>query len=134
MAVSELRRLEAPGSNSLPSRLILGVVGVAALLLIGCSNSSTSSAEKAPTSAPGAPTPAATPKPKPATAVVASRPSRGCQASSIAASGQTTLTLAAGGAHGTYVRHLPPSYDGRKPMPLVVDLHGYGESAAVHTA
>ena len=31
-----------------------------------------------------------------------------------------------------YYRHIPPQPDGIKPLPLVVDLHGYSEGATVH--
>lgn len=43
-----------------------------------------------------------------------------------------TLPFAASGDTGTYIRHLPPAYDGKVPLPLVLDLHGYGEAASVH--
>ena len=32
---------------------------------------------------------------------------------------------------GSYIEHLPPTYTGRAPMPLVVDLHGWSEPAAI---
>ena len=38
------------------------------------------------------------------------------------------------GDQGTHIRHLPPSYAGRQPLPLIIDLHGYSETAAIHTA
>lgn len=63
---------------------------------------------------------------------VASRPSAGCQAT-VVAPGQSTLNLSAGGDKGIYIRHLPPSYDGRQPMPLILDLHGWSEGASIHT-
>ena len=31
-----------------------------------------------------------------------------------------------------YYQHIPPQPDGIKPLPLVVDLHGYSEGATVH--
>ena len=37
--------------------------------------------------------------------------------------------LAAGGDEGAYVREVPPSYSGRTPLPVVIDLHGWGEQA-----
>ena len=30
----------------------------------------------------------------------------------------------------SYVLHVPPAYDGKRPVPLVVDFHGIGESGA----
>jgi polyhydroxybutyrate depolymerase len=104
-------------------------VALAALLAAGCSSSGSngSAPRPSPTS------PAATSSAPAAPAAVASRPSDGCRATTSASPGETTLALSAGGEQGTYVRHLPPSYDGRKPLPLVIDLHGYAEAAAIHT-
>jgi polyhydroxybutyrate depolymerase len=65
---------------------------------------------------------------------VPARPSAGCTVSPAAAPGSTDQLLAAGGDQGAYVRQIPPSYTGRTPMPVVVDLHGYGESATVQAA
>jgi polyhydroxybutyrate depolymerase len=36
-----------------------------------------------------------------------------------------------GQAGGNYIRHVPPAYAPPTPLPLVVDLHGWGETAAV---
>jgi polyhydroxybutyrate depolymerase len=36
------------------------------------------------------------------------------------------------GMERAYFRHVPRGYDGRKPLPLVLDLHGTSEPAAVH--
>lgn len=46
--------------------------------------------------------------------------------------GDSTQPLSAAGLEGTYVRHLPPVYDGERALPVVVDLHGWSEPAAVH--
>jgi polyhydroxybutyrate depolymerase len=43
------------------------------------------------------------------------------------------MTLISGGTERTFIRHVPPSYAASTPMPLVVDLHGYSEGAAIHT-
>lgn len=43
-----------------------------------------------------------------------------------------TLPFAAAGDTGIYIRHVPPSYTGRVPLPLVLDLHGYSETASIH--
>ena len=117
---------------------ILGItVGLAALLLAGCSSSGGTSTGSSPAASPKAtstPTRLPTATASPADpASVASRPSAGCT-STVAAPGQTTIDLAAGGTSGTYIRHLPPSYTGRQPMPLIIDLHGYSETAAIHVA
>ncbi|HEX4174644.1 MAG TPA: hypothetical protein VGF51_10695 [Acidimicrobiales bacterium] len=38
--------------------------------------------------------------------------------------------MKAGGDSGGYIRELPSGYIGRSAMPVIVDLHGYGVSAA----
>ena len=44
--------------------------------------------------------------------------------------GQRTLTMPFGGATRSYILHVPPQYDGKVRMPLVVDMHGLGQTAA----
>lgn len=61
------------------------------------------------------------------------RPSAGCSAQPAVAVGETTVNITAGGEPGLYIRHVPPGYTGTKPLPLVIDLHGYSETAAIHT-
>jgi polyhydroxybutyrate depolymerase len=61
---------------------------------------------------------------------VASRPSAGCSVAPVSP-GQQTVLLSAHGVSGWYIRELPPSYTGRTPVPLVVDLHGYAEPASL---
>ena len=128
------------GRNVLRKRILAISVGLG-LLLVGCSSSGSSSSSSsaasstpAPSSqAPATQSPTATPTPTPTPTTVASRPSTGCQ-SAVAVPGQTTIALVAGGTRGTYIRHLPPGYDGRRPMPLIIDLHGYSEAATIHVA
>ncbi|HWD55393.1 MAG TPA: PHB depolymerase family esterase [Acidimicrobiales bacterium] len=55
--------------------------------------------------------------------------SSGCSVTQPPKPGTTTLYMNAGGDVGGYIRELPSSYTGRTPMPVVVDLHGYGVSA-----
>ena len=43
------------------------------------------------------------------------------------------MALDAHGLAGTYIQHVPPGFSGRT-LPLVVDLHGYSETAAIQTA
>ncbi len=62
---------------------------------------------------------------------VAARASAGCAVSHPAAPGTTDDLLAAGGDQGAYVREIPSSYSGRTAMPVIIDLHGYGESATL---
>lgn len=73
--------------------------------------------------APGAPPAAAEARPAKASA--------GCRAAPVAP-GEQQVGTTSGGAPRSYLRHVPPSYDGRKPVPVVVDLHGYLEGARVH--
>ena len=40
-------------------------------------------------------------------------------------------TLSAAGLDGTYTSYLPPAYDGATPLPLVILLHGYTQTAAL---
>jgi polyhydroxybutyrate depolymerase len=47
-----------------------------------------------------------------------------------AAGGVMPQTLTSGGRDRSYRLFVPPSYDGHKPLPLVLDLHGSGGSAA----
>ena len=62
---------------------------------------------------------------------VAAAPSPGCGLTQAALAADSTVPFTAAGEIGTYIRHLPPAYDGATPLPLVVDLHGWSESAAV---
>ena len=47
-----------------------------------------------------------------------------------AAPGVTEQQLSSGGRSRTYRLFVPPSYDGRTPLPLVLDLHGSGGTSA----
>ena len=62
------------------------------------------------------------------------RPSAGCALATPAAAGTADLLLAAGGDSGAYVREVPHSYSGQRPLPLVIDLHGYEESATLQAS
>ncbi|XYI03827.1 alpha/beta hydrolase family esterase [Sorangium sp. So ce1128] len=42
--------------------------------------------------------------------------------------GDTNQTVTVGSGSRSYVLHVPPAYDGSKPVPLVVDFHGLGGS------
>lgn len=64
---------------------------------------------------------------------VAAKASAGCGQSTIAA-GEEKITTTSGGVERWYFRHIPPAHDGEKPLPLVLDLHGYVEGASVHKA
>jgi polyhydroxybutyrate depolymerase len=64
-------------------------------------------------------------------ATVPARPSAGCTAGTPVAPGTASLLLVAGGDDGAYVREVPSSYTGHKPMPVIIDLHGLGEPATL---
>lgn len=61
---------------------------------------------------------------------VAAKPSPGCRAKILVPTGEAKVTLMSGGTERWYVRHLPEVH---APAPVVLDLHGYSEGAAVHT-
>jgi polyhydroxybutyrate depolymerase len=44
--------------------------------------------------------------------------------------GDTVQTVQVGGDSRTYVLHVAPAYDGTRPVPLVVDFHGMGETGS----
>jgi polyhydroxybutyrate depolymerase len=44
--------------------------------------------------------------------------------------GNSTLMIPHAGAMRSYILHVPPQYDGRTRMPVVVDMHGLGQTAA----
>ncbi len=45
------------------------------------------------------------------------------------APGDEDATLASGGLQRTYILHVPPSYDGVRRTPLVLNFHGFGSNA-----
>jgi len=44
--------------------------------------------------------------------------------------GNSTVNLQSGGMNRSYLLHIPPGYDGTKPLPLVFDVHGYTSFAS----
>lgn len=44
--------------------------------------------------------------------------------------GETTATLQHGGVARTFILHVPASYTGKTPVPLVLDFHGLGSSGS----
>lgn len=100
------------------------LVGVSALLaasLAACGGSS------------GGASPSTTSATAARAASVAAVPSAGCgSAATNRPAGTTTVALDADGLAGSYIQHVPPGF--ARPLPLVVDLHGYSETAAIQTA
>jgi len=52
-----------------------------------------------------------------------------CTAGTLKA-GNSTLTIQSGGMTRSYIVHVPTKYDGKTRMPLVIDMHGKGDTAA----
>jgi len=48
--------------------------------------------------------------------------------------GDTSRTVQVGSVSRSYVLHVPAAYDGKRPVPLVVDFHGIGASGASERA
>ena len=44
--------------------------------------------------------------------------------------GDTSLTIQVGTVSRSYLLHIPSAYDGRKPVPLILDFHGISSSGA----
>ena len=59
--------------------------------------------------------------------------SAGCKTSTVKP-GELRIRTTSGGAQRAYWRHVPPAYTGKKPLPLVLDLHGHTEPAGTHKA
>jgi len=47
---------------------------------------------------------------------------------------EVRVRMTSGGARRAYWQHVPPAARDHPPLPVVIDLHGYLESAAVHKA
>jgi polyhydroxybutyrate depolymerase len=69
-----------------------------------------------------------------ATSAVAQTASTAGACALTAAPGVAEQTLTSGGRERAYRLYVPPSYDGRTPLPLVLDLHGSGGTSAGQAA
>ena len=68
----------------------------------------------------------------PAGVAVAAVPSHGCSSGAAAKStGTTTVHLGVDGADRWYLQHLPPAAKGDRPLPVVIDIHGFDKGAAL---
>ena len=111
--------------------ILLAIVGVAA----ACSSSSSPVLSGTPTTSDGSTT---TSRPAPSTTIPAGAvpavASPGCSLVASSPVGQTRIEQTAGGETGFSFLHIPPvaASSPATPLPLVVDLHGYGEPAEVH--
>jgi len=54
----------------------------------------------------------------------------GCAGGQSRTDGGAELHLVSGGLTRTYILHVPPSYDGSRPYPLVIAYHGHGGDGA----
>jgi len=75
-----------------------------------------------PLLAPGAPS---------AGAAVPQQPSAGCRSATPAPVSGTTVEFSAAGDRGNYIVEGPAGHQPGHPLPLVVDLHGYSETAGI---
>ena len=66
----------------------------------------------------------------PITAGADGGPQPGLCSSQVLPPGDTTQTVQVNSVSRTYLLHVPAAYDGKRPVPLVVDFHGIGESGA----
>jgi polyhydroxybutyrate depolymerase len=119
-----MTRLRKPGAQTLGRSALVFIVVSAAACSSGTGKTAT------PTSASSS-APAATSTTVDA-ASVAANPSTGCKAPVIK-TGQTRVDTTSNGAPRWYLRNVPAAYNGRTPLPVIVDLHGYAEGATVHT-
>lgn len=53
-----------------------------------------------------------------------------CPADSSIAPGDTNLTIEVGGMQRRYILHVPPGYDGKTPMPMLIDWHPLTQTGA----
>jgi polyhydroxybutyrate depolymerase len=67
----------------------------------------------------------------PAVAAVPSQASTGCQTGAAAPQSGVAVNFSAGGDNGSYLVSVPSDAGPGHPLPLVVDLHGYSETAAI---
>ncbi len=49
-----------------------------------------------------------------------------CPATATAIAGEMTRTITVGGRSRTFIRHIPPGYTGKTPVPVVIDFHPLG--------
>lgn len=98
----------------------LALLAVAVVILAACSSGSsdTSTAKTTPGGEESAP--------------AAARGSEGCGTAAPVTPGEEKVATDSSGTERWYFRHVPESYTGTEPVPVVLDLHGYAEGATVH--
>jgi polyhydroxybutyrate depolymerase len=105
------------------NRRLAAAVLAAVALVSACSSSG--SGKATPSAVPSTP---ASPHGTAELRVAESSP--GCSSGGMR-SGQVTLPFSAAGDTGSYIRHVPPVTNPKFALPLVLDLHGYSETAAI---
>jgi len=122
----------APMSERPAAATVAVALSVLAAACSGGGGTGQSSATRAPA---GATTSAATTNADPAD--LPARASAGCSSGAGMPSGapiggeEIEQTLVSSGVERRYFRFAPSAYDGVTPLPLVIDLHGYSEGAAI---
>ncbi len=64
-------------------------------------------------------------------ALLAAAPTTACSHAALAIEPEATVPFDAANLSGTYIRHIPPAYDGEHPLPIVFDLHGWSQPAPI---
>jgi polyhydroxybutyrate depolymerase len=70
----------------------------------------------------------------PAFAAVAPQSSSGCRSGESPVQGQTSFDFSAAGENGSYLVEMPSDAAPRRPLPLIIDLHGYSETAGIQAS
>jgi polyhydroxybutyrate depolymerase len=85
----------------------------------------------APTGEAGATARSSSPAPLPTAVEQATAAAGGgaCTPARPAPAGDTDGSVTSGGLQRTYILHVPPSYDGTRALPLVLNFHGFGSNA-----
>ena len=113
------------GARAVKSRIASGWLAVVALAMAACSGSGAAAPKSSAT--------ADRPSGARSAASAKAAPSAGCRGDAAGlAAGEEKTTITSGGVERWYLRHVPPAHDITKPLPVVVDLHGYTEGAVVH--
>ena len=70
----------------------------------------------------------------PAVAAVPPQSSFGCGSGASPVQGQKSFDFSAAGDIGSYIVEMPPDASVNDPLPLIIDLHGYSETAAIQVS
>jgi polyhydroxybutyrate depolymerase len=70
----------------------------------------------------------------PAVAAVPPQPSFGCGSGASPVQGQQSFDFSAAGEVGSYIVEMQTDASAKVPLPLIIDLHGYSETAAIQAS